>query len=175
MLSSLVSPCDIFSVLSLNCYRVVAVKNKTKSCTNCGESKPLSEFSQYPSRPGYIYARCKVCERKSVKERKAKWKKDNPEAFRNSLRRDNLKRSYGITFEDYDVLLKKQKGGCAICGIPPGKRNLSIDHCHKSLEIRGLLCHRCNRGISFFGDRPELMTSASRYLRKKGTGKFTPR
>lgn len=48
----------------------------------------------------------------------------------------------------YPQMLDAQDGGCAICGRPPSeKRRLDIDHDHKTMEIRGLLCVRCNRAL----------------------------
>lgn len=60
---------------------------------------------------------------------------------------------YGLTIEDYNVLVEKQNGLCAICGLPEktirgGKLlPIAIDHNHRSGEIRGLLCQSCNRAI----------------------------
>jgi hypothetical protein len=36
---------------------------------------------------------------------------------------------------------------CNICGAEPGTRRLHRDHDHGTGEPRGLLCHRCNRGL----------------------------
>lgn len=49
----------------------------------------------------------------------------------------------------YDELLAIQGGVCALCGNPPkeGGRRLHVDHDHKTLELRGLLCFRCNRAL----------------------------
>ncbi len=49
----------------------------------------------------------------------------------------------------YDELLALQNGVCALCLRPPkeGGRKLNIDHDHKSLELRGLLCFKCNRAL----------------------------
>jgi len=48
----------------------------------------------------------------------------------------------------YDELLSAQGGGCALCGRPPSeKRKLDMDHDHRDMYIRGLLCHRCNRTL----------------------------
>jgi hypothetical protein len=45
----------------------------------------------------------------------------------------------------YDRLLEAQQGVCAICGKPPPEnRRLDIDHDHRTLLIRGLLCRGCN-------------------------------
>jgi hypothetical protein len=47
----------------------------------------------------------------------------------------------------YDELLAVQGGGCAICGATPKTRRLHIDHDHRTMRLRGLLCHRCNRRL----------------------------
>lgn len=67
--------------------------------------------------------------------------KSNASANRNK----QLIRKYGITLEDYEVLLKNQGGVCGICGKPPKPdRALDVDHDHKTGKVRGLLCHNCN-------------------------------
>jgi hypothetical protein len=64
----------------------------------------------------------------------------------------------------YDAQLRKQRGGCAICGAPPKTRRLNIDHEHLTLAVRGLLCARCNRGLGWFRDRADLLEGAAVYL-----------
>lgn len=49
--------------------------------------------------------------------------------------------------ESYDTLLRAQGGRCALCEAVPKTRRLDIDHDHKTMRVRGLLCHRCNRGL----------------------------
>jgi hypothetical protein len=79
---------------------------------------------------------------------------------------------YGITVERYTEMLAQQNGRCAICdGIETmldartqRPRMLAVDHSHVTTVVRGLLCARCNRGIGFFEDRPELLTKAADYL-----------
>lgn len=85
-----------------------------------------------------------------IKNYQHKWNLNN----RESSKRKNIKRNYGITLEIYNKMLDKQNKVCAICKNyetskhKDGKiRDLSIDHCHKSNEIRGLLCSRCNMGL----------------------------
>ena len=36
---------------------------------------------------------------------------------------------------------------CWICGAAPKTRRLHIDHDHRTDQIRGLLCHSCNRRL----------------------------
>ena len=77
----------------------------------------------------------------------------------------SLKRTYGISLEDYARLLARQGGVCAICLRQPPKR-LCIDHCHATAKVRGLLCRTFNAGLGFYRDYAALMTAAAAYLRK---------
>ena len=47
---------------------------------------------------------------------------------------------YGITFKEYELMLKKQNGRCKICKTTrthnKSHKRLSIDHCHKTNKIR---------------------------------------
>jgi hypothetical protein len=82
-------------------------------------------------------------------------------------RANNLRHRYGIELEDYDRMLSEQGGVCYICKDPPGKKLLSVDHCHKDGTIRGLLCHNCNNGLGKFKDNIVLMYRAITYLLTK--------
>lgn len=75
-----------------------------------------------------------------------------------------LRHRYGITLKTYNKMLKKQNGVCWICGRPPKTRKLSVDHSHKTGKVRGLLCMHCNRGLSWYKDKPELLRKAADYL-----------
>ncbi len=78
-----------------------------------------------------------------------------------------LQERYGISIADYETMLKAQKGGCWICGRPPKKRRLNIDHDHKTGIVRGLLCFSCNWGLSWFKDNAERLEKAAAYIRKQ--------
>jgi ribosomal protein L24E len=86
----------------------------------------------------------------------------------------NLKRNFGITQEDYDSMLSVVPG-CAICGeLPvPGGQRLAVDHDHETNRVRGLLCHKCNKGLGLFKDNPKLLLSAVEYLRLPGDNNMT--
>lgn len=79
-------------------------------------------------------------------------------------RRRELKKKYGMTFEDWEKLKKSQGGKCAICERVPDK--LVTDHCHKTGKVCGLLCDRCNRGIGLLRDNSDLVGKAAEYLKK---------
>jgi hypothetical protein len=89
------------------------------------------------------------------------------------VRAPYLRRTYGITVEQYDAMHEAQRGLCAICGRPErslggvkGKTPspLAIDHDHCTGKIRGLLCSFCNRALGCFGDDPALVRAAADYL-----------
>ena len=85
-------------------------------------------------------------------------------------RRTRTLRQYGITPTDYDRLLDKQGGGCAICGVEfghAGSPRLAVDHCHQTGRVRGLLCSNCNQGLGKFGDDPSRLDRAGVYLRTR--------
>lgn len=79
-----------------------------------------------------------------------------------------LEKLYGITLEHYEQLFDNQKGGCAICGVHQSsiKTPLHIDHDHKTKKVRGLLCHKCNRGIGLFQDSTDILQKAREYLER---------
>jgi Recombination endonuclease VII len=78
-------------------------------------------------------------------------------------RKDLLKYYYGMSVEDYDAFLARQRGACAIC-MKPSAQTLCVDHCHATGKVRGLLCRKCNLGIGHLGDDPNLLRAAIGYL-----------
>lgn len=81
---------------------------------------------------------------------------------------------HGLSQSRYDALLKEQDNVCAIC-----RKNFvktpCIDHDHECCSgsyscgrcVRGLLCDRCNTGLSRFDDNPERLVSAADYLERR--------
>ncbi len=68
-----------------------------------------------------------------------------------------------VTDEEYAERLELQHGGCAICGAKPKTRRLHVDHDHRTMRVRGLLCHRCNRALPSWVDR-DWLNNAWHYL-----------
>ena len=56
-------------------------------------------------------------------------------------------KTYGITGDDYEALLRRQGGKCAICRARPRSKRLAVDHNHTTGAVRGLLCSRCNHDL----------------------------
>jgi hypothetical protein len=83
-----------------------------------------------------------------------------------SARKSHLKKTYGLTWDEYQAILEHQGGRCAIC---EGKRSyqLHVDHCHKTGRIRGLLCAACNkRLLPAAKDNPEVLLNAVDYIER---------
>src|SRR5262245_31068034 len=78
-------------------------------------------------------------------------------------RRAYLKRCFGISPAEYDALLAKQNGACAICRRR-SKRRLCVDHCHVTGRIRGLLCYFCNLALGYLRDDQASLVAALAYL-----------
>lgn len=57
-----------------------------------------------------------------------------------------------------------------ICGEPKTKKDLAVDHCHKTNVIRGLLCGRCNPALGYLQDSPDLARRAALYLEERING-----
>jgi hypothetical protein len=85
-------------------------------------------------------------------------------------RASSLKRRYGITPEQYQKMLDRQGGICAICGRPPKTLRLSVDHDHRTGRVRGLLCYQCNK---YFVGKNNLETArqVARYLEQSFDGR----
>lgn len=94
-------------------------------------------------------------------------KKRARQSFTKAERAKNaqLKYLYGIDLDDYHEILEGQGGRCAICGrLPSLKQSLVVDHDHRTGDVRGLLCVRCNTVLGRFYDDPQLFLTAGRYL-----------
>lgn len=90
----------------------------------------------------------------------ARYHEKNPLA----RRAEKLKARYGITPEQYDVMLAAQGGHCACCPAVPGKKPLFVDHNHRTGAVRGLLCHGCNVALGAIAEDVERTLELVAYL-----------
>jgi hypothetical protein len=158
-----------------------------RSCRRCGETKPIDDFAKGDN--GVLRRVCRECKA----EQHRQWRANNTERVkdwhrkyaqtpeRKAAHRDrqrhyhykdpqaqadrNMRKKYGITLEQYQAMLEKQDGVCAVCGEGcKSGRALSVDHNHTTGQLRGLLCGNCNRGIGYLQDDPELIRAALEYI-----------
>jgi hypothetical protein len=139
-----------------------------KWCPRCESYQMPAEFYYYPNRPGDgLSAYCKPCTSAASREQyeRVKGTERKKRQVNEHSRRYALKAKYGLTVEARDRLVLAARGRCMICGDKPADgKTLSIDHSHKTRKVRGVLCTRCNFGIGYFLDSPELLASAIEYL-----------
>lgn len=132
----------------------------TKHCNKCNTTKRREDFTKCRRAKDGLYSICKTCKRKAERD----WR--TPE----KTKQYNLKKDFDMTPEDYKKMLDKQKGVCAICNQPETTvrcdkvQSLSVDHCHATGTIRGLLCNSCNRALGKFNDNVLVLRRAIAYL-----------
>lgn len=94
------------------------------------------------------------------------YKQKNRERVALGLWSAYLRRTYGMTLEDYDRRVVEQNGVCAICRRPPASGKLRVDHDHATNKVRGLLCDNCNKAIGLLFDDVLRMRAAADYVEK---------
>lgn len=115
-----------------------------KTCKECGNCKPDSEFYK-KDREGRLDSTCKAC--RIVKNREHK---------------------LGIDNDTYWALYRQQKGRCGICEKQLKSKRykaFAVDHCHTHGHIRGLLCHRCNTALGLLKDCPKALQKAIEWIK----------
>lgn len=148
---------------------------KTKICTKCGK-KFLATLIYFPPAKRNVCGLslwCRNCTRiysnKLAKtpdqiNRRKNWIIKHKDTVNKVARRSALKRLYGITPEEYDILVRKQNNKCKTCHRPdPSGRKLAVDHNHITGKIRGLLCCSCNRLLGRL-EKNNLLQSFMEYL-----------
>ena len=107
-----------------------------KACKGCGIKKSSSEFHVSFQSADHLSTRCKKCSEKY---------------YAYSLGK-RLK-VYGLTPKDYARMLSEQNNRCALCSCEESRSffgktyTLCVDHDHKTLKPRKLLCARCNYAV----------------------------
>ena len=132
-------------------------------CTKCG---------LHPSRSKHSW--CKGCLLQSAKKWREEYKaKTTPEERTRKNKSYMLKTKYEMTLDEYEKRLNDQNHRCKICGNTwaGGPANVfSVDHDHKTGQVRGLLCMACNILIGMAKDSTEILQNAIQYLGKTHVG-----
>ena len=153
-----------------------------KICNTCGLSKHVNEFGK--NKP-----QCKEC--RNIKERerlnnpvlREKERKRGKERYKKTSQKHlaitkkyheenlphykelHLRSKYGLTMDDKIKMREVQQNKCAICEKEfETDRHAYVDHCHKTNNVRGLLCRKCNSGLGMFEDNIEFMERAISYI-----------
>lgn len=117
--------------------------------------------------------------RELLREKSREYHKKNPQSYKphplGYLRNYHYKTKYGITMDEYTLMLEAQDYRCAICGEAETTKNkqgqiasLCVDHNHVTNKVRGLLCRMCNSALGKFKDSIEILDKAKSYLNQHG-------
>lgn len=147
---------------------------ETIHCRVCNIDKPRTDFYAKSVTESTKKGYCKECKRAQAKA----WKLANPERNKETNKKWNdnnfskkryslLKKNYGITPEEYQVMFDAQSGCCQICQKHQSEfdRRLAVDHNHETGKVRALLCLGCNKMLGLAKDNPELLLRAIEYLK----------
>lgn len=81
--------------------------------------------------------------------------------------------NFGISQSEYDHMIAEQNNSCGLCQKSFSElKNLQIyvDHCHRSENVRGVICARCNTFLMVL-DAPDFdswFKKAKQYITKPG-------
>jgi len=131
--------------------RVMAERGKPPEC--------------HPERPYFSAGLCEPCYQKKrrdadpalTRQRHRKYENEN----RHKVREFQRRYAYGIEPHEYEALLAAQEGRCAIC---QREKNLCVDHCHVTGQIRFLLCKICNVAVGLAENSPTFVSNLSDYV-----------
>ncbi len=142
------------------------------NCTKCKTEKDECEFRSRPTLKRGYNSWCKECESKAnlkryiPKEKNVVFEKDK-ETIKINAKIRMLKYRYDITYEEYEKMYLTQEKKCLICEKEyelGGRNGLYVDHCHKTNNVRGLLCPGCNVAIGVLREDKKIFENAIRYL-----------
>lgn len=131
-----------------------------KWCPKCGYAMVREAFHHDVRNRDGLSGMCRRC----ISE---KHKKHHYTYSPEQRRRSKLKSRYGVTPEQFDEMVERQAGLCAICSVSLKSdvdRFAHVDHCHETMIFRGVLCAPCNKGLGHFRDDVDRLTAAALYL-----------
>lgn len=152
-----------------------------KQCTLCKIVRRFEDYRKQPQNRNGLQSWCKFCQNAS----KTRWGQGNKEKVRayNQARYHRRNDMYkgcrllrhwpGVGWQqalvNYEALFQGQNKTCGICGLKQDqyKKNFSVDHCHKTGLVRGLLCSKCNILLGHASDSVAILEKAILYLKER--------
>jgi hypothetical protein len=118
---------------------------ETKECSKCNRELPKTKryWHKSNSRRDGLHNYCKKC--KAIIQRKI---------------------IYNLTYDQQKELFSSQDSKCAICGRELLFLKGHLDHDHKTGEVRGFLCGKCNVLLGKARDNPLILFKAITYLKQ---------
>jgi hypothetical protein len=99
-----------------------------------------------------------------IKQHKIQWYYRNKDKVKVS----NLKNKYNLTLDQYNKMLSDQNNSCKVCNTHESKltRKLSVDHCHTTGKVRGMLCSACNTSLGQLKEDTKIMQKLIEYVKE---------
>lgn len=146
-----------------------------KFCRKCLGEFSTNGFAKDKTTKDGLQRWCRTCHYDYIKSRpgyKEKQAAAHKRRWNSGVQRDyHLRKSFGISLNQYNDMLAAQNGVCAICDKiqeNAKQKNLGVDHNHVTGLVRGLLCQNCNTAIGLMADNPDIAARAIDYLRRHG-------
>ena len=154
----------------------------TKICSKCKKEKDLGEFTKSKTSKDGLRSRCKSCraedsreynQRQDVRIAHNKYCREytnlpeNKERLIKYRKEYWLLRKYNMSLDEKNNIIDKQNNLCAICEkkLEGGIRSC-VDHCHKTGNVRGILCRECNLLLGYIDDNTNILKRAIFYIEK---------
>lgn len=142
-----------------------------KRCCACKQYLSVGAFGKNKNSLDGLATNCTNCRhlwyninREKMKIRSREWRKTHL-GYQKTV---GLKYKYNLTADEYQNLLTKQNGVCAVCKVllvGLNSRQTNVDHNHVTGKVRELLCSRCNIGLAYIEDN-DFHLKAVAYLKK---------
>jgi len=169
------------------------MNKKMKRCWKCKTFLPVTFFAKDNTRKDNLSPRCRKCQSKYyklyldanrdkiLKKRNERYRIKYKEHYANYYCTNKVKtmekerfRKYKISTSIFHSMLEYQDGRCAICGFDFSLTESAkkcdrphIDHNHKTGNIRGLLCGKCNLALGLMEDDPDTLIAAANYIKSR--------
>lgn len=129
-----------------------------RRCPVCDLIKGLDVYTNDKHMPGGKCSRCRDCDRKRTRGK----------GYARE-RRQNLKRRFGLTPEQFVAMRESQWGLCAACRCTlEGGIKEHVDHDHATGKVRAILCCNCNQALGHAKEDIRRLLALVDYLREHG-------
>jgi len=151
----------------------VGSQGRRSGCKVCLKRSKENLYSKYPEKK-QIQSRKRRERYKAIKEGTHFPKKKAPlsleeikEHKHKKWRTWDLQAKYGLTLEQYNLMLAIQQCKCAICNKPLDLgKNTCVDHDHATGRNRKILCRLCNMILGQTNEDVILLRSMIKYIEK---------
>lgn len=134
-----------------------------KWCSRCQQWKDKSEFNKNKVRADGLQNYCKPCSHSAHSDSVAKNRDSINAKARRRRRATKIERLYGMTIEDFELLVWEQNNRCPICQSELGEHPIPFRQAESSLTA-ALLCETCGAGLRFFEQSTDRLFRAISFL-----------